>query len=457
MLNRICPITLVFINLLLFFMAADEAFADAPVELEQAKSSIISLIKEGNYAQAQTQTQKMIDDFPENPDLPKVIYNIAEGYRWSTRPDKDKYEYARIFYQQVIQSYPDSAYADKAALGISRGKVLSLIVSQDFDAAGQALDEMVASFPNHPNLPDELYWIARKYGWSERHEEEKAVYQQILQNYPDSPFADKARLGFSRAAVQSLVMSQDYDGAKKALDKLVADFSEHPDLHDALYWIAVRYVWSGRFEDAKRVYQQIIQNYPDSPSVSSARLGFSRADVLSLMMLQDYNRAKEALDKMIVDFSGHPDLPDAILTMGRQCYDEGISKESEGLADEAKDRFEKAAKIWDRLVNELPTSSLTAEACCWAGDCYLKLGKHQDSIRCFQKVVDDYPEYEYAWHAQFTVGRCYEELKDTGAVEESAADAQIKAAYERVIQNYPDCPAAGYVRHLLSREVEKEK
>jgi hypothetical protein len=51
------------------------------------------------------------------------------------------------------------------------------------------------------------------------------------------------------------------------------------------------------------------------------------------------------------------------------------------------------------------------------------------------------------------VGRCYEGLKDTGAIERSLADAQINTAYERVIQNYPNCPAAGYVHYQLSRGV----
>jgi TolA-binding protein len=331
----------------------------------------------------------------------------------------------------------------KANLGIAKVKVLSLIVTQDFDKAEEALDEMVANFSNHPNLPEELYWIGRGFGYWERYEEEKAVYQRILQNYPDSPFAGKAKLGFSRATVQSIIMSQDYDGAKKALDKLIADFSEHKDLHDALYWIAERYLWSDRFENAENIYQQIIQNYPDSSSASKAKFGLSRAGVLSLMMSQNYDQADKALDKMLTDFKGHPDLPKTLLIFGEHCYKQGLAEENKGLADQAKGSFEKAAKIWDRLINEFPASSVMPEACCSAGDCYFKLGKLQDSIRCFQKVVDEYPQYKHAWHAQFTIGRCYDTLKDT--------------AYKQLLEKYPDCPAAEQVRRISSNKTRVEK
>jgi TolA-binding protein len=429
-----------------YILLSEVCFADVSAELKQAKSSVISLIKDDKYSQAQEQAQKLLTDFPKDPDLPKVLYEIAEGYRWSFKSDRNKYEYARIFYQQVMKRYPDSPFANKAALGVAKIKVLSNIMAQDFNAAGQALNEMVADFQNDPNLPDELYWIGRGYGYWERHEEEKNVYQRIIQNYPDSSYVDKARIGFAKANVQSLIISKDYDGAKQALDKLTADFSKHVDLHEALYWIAVRYVWSNRFEDGKRIYQQVIQNFPDSPRVSSAKLDFSRADVLSRMQSQDYKKAKEALDKMIKDFKDSPDLPEALFTMGRQCYDQGLSKQEEGIEEKAKDHFGKAARIWDRLINEFPESPYIPEAACWAGDCYFSIDKYEDSKRCFQKVVDNYPQYEYAWHAQFKIGRCYEELKNTGAIESSIADAQIKAACEQLLIKYPNCDAAESAR-----------
>ncbi len=444
---------------LLFSWMAGKCFADTSVDLEQAKSNIVSLVNGGNYAQAQAETQKVLVDFPQNPALPQVLFEIAQKFRWSgvSDRDKDKYGRAQKVYQQIITNYPDSPFANKAALGIAKTKVLYFIVTQDYNAAGRALNEMVASFPKDPNLPDELYWIGRGYGYWERHEEEKGVYQRIIQNYPDSPWADRARIGFAKANVQSLIMSKDYDAAKQALDRLTADFPKHPDLPEELYWIAERYNWVDKYEEAKGIHQKIIKDFPDSSFVTVARLGFSKADVLSLMVSKEYENGEKAFDELFTDFKSHPDLPRAVLAIGEQCYKQGLSKQDYD-PNQAKDLYGRAAKVWDRLINELPDSSLVPEACCWAGDCYHdKLNKYEDSIRCFQKVVDKYPKYQHASHAQFTVGRCYEALKETGAVDKAVADEKIKAAYEKVIQNYPDCQAATYVNNWLSSQVKAEE
>jgi TolA-binding protein len=373
-------ITFVFIGLL-FSVAAAKVAAEESAKLEQAKSNIISLIGVGNYTEAQAQTQKLLSDFSKEQALPQALYEIAEKFRWSGASDKDKDKYGRAqnVYQQIITNYPDSPFASKAALGIAKTKVLYFIVAQDFNTAGQALNEMIAGFSKHPDLPEQLYWIGRGYGYWDRYEEEKGVYQQIIQNHPDSPYADKARFGISRANVLSLIMSQNYDQAEDAFGKLLVDFPGHPNLEDAHYRVAEGY------------------------------------------------------------------------------YHKALELDNKGLQTSAKDLYTKAAEVWHKQINDFPASSQTPEVCCRAGDCYFKVGKYEDSVRCFQKVVDNYPKYEHAWHAQFTVGRCYEEMKNSGKVEKSTADAKINTAYKQIVEKYPDCPAAKYAHNWLSHQLKDEK
>ena len=449
--NKTHFIALVFVGLLISTASAKD-FVYTSAELSKEMSNIVPLVNQGDYAQAQTLTQKLIADFSKDPELPKALSDIADRYRWA-----DKYEEAKTIYRQIIQDYPDSPIAADARFGLARMDVLSSIWLWKFDDAKAAFDKMVTDFSNHPDFPEELYWTARKYGWSEMHEEEKAIYQQVVEKYPDSPYAVKASLGAARANVQSLILSKDYEGAQKAVDKMVVDFANNPYLHDALYWIAERDEWAGRCENAKSLYQQIIQNYPDSSSAGKAKFGLSRVNAQSLIISGEYDSAEEAVDKLIADFAGHPDLPKAVMFIGEQCYKQGLAEGKQGLTEQAKIRYGKAAEIWENLQDKFPESSLIPEVCGWTGDCYIKLGKYEESIRCFQKVVDSYPEYKHAGHAQYMVGRGYEELKNTGVLEESIADTHIKDAYEKVVLNYPDCPAITYVNSWLSREAEAEK
>ncbi|MFA5251634.1 MAG: tetratricopeptide repeat protein [Phycisphaerae bacterium] len=389
--------------ILLVSVAVAKISTDASAKLEQAKSNIVSLVNGGNYAQAKAQTQKLLADFPKNPALPQALYEIAERYRWSDK--SDKYECAKGLYQQIIQNYPDSPSASKANLGIAKVKVLSLIVAQDFDGAEKALEELVANFSKHPDLPEKLYWIGRGFGYWDGYEEEKGVYQRIIQNHPDSPFAVKAKLGISRAAVQSLIMSQDYDGAEKAFSKLVTDFKDHPDLHDAIYWIADRYARSGKYEKANILYQRIMQNYPDNSSaIDRAKLGLSMANAQSLIMLGKYDGAEEAIDRLIVDFAGHPDVAKVVRNIGLSYYAKARLTNLEGDIEEGKVFYRKAIEVWERLIFEFPDSEVVPNAYFSSAVCYAQeLGEYQKGIDYFQKIVNNWPDFEDAQQAQLLI------------------------------------------------------
>ena len=108
------------------------------------------------------------------------------------------------------------------------------------------------------------------------------------------------------------------------------------------------------------------------------------------------------------------------------------------------------------VIKDLPNdSNAIPEACCWAGHSYYTLGKYTESIKCYQKVVDDYPDYHLAWHALFQVGRNYKKLKESGLISKSEADIRIKAAYEQILVDYPACPAAKGAEQWLSRQNSK--
>jgi tetratricopeptide (TPR) repeat protein len=270
-------------------------------------------------------------------------------------------------------------------------------------------------------------------------------------------WTDKAKLGFARANINSLINSRNYSQAKEGFDKLVAeDFSTHEDWPATLYWIAREFGGSNLYEEEMAIYRQIVQNYPDNLYANKARLGLSRANVLSLIMSQDYNQADIAFDKMIADFAGHPDLSSAILGTAEPYYNKALRLEGEGLQGQAKECFRKALRIAEIAKDKCPNYVESADTLFWTGVCYRALGDYEKSIECCQKVVDNWPDYTNAWQAQFLIGCNYEELKTSGAVSEVEANTKAKAAYEELLKNYPGCPASESARTWLNlRNSEK--
>jgi len=52
-------------------------------------------------------------------------------------------------------------------------------------------------------------------------------------------------------------------------------------------------------------------------------------------------------------------------------------------------------------------------------------------------VVDNWPDYQYAWSAQYLIGTCYENLKESGGLPEAEASLKMEQSYKAVVEKYP--------------------
>jgi TolA-binding protein len=420
-------------------------------KLGVSRAEVKSLIAAQNYNRAEEALEKLIADFSERPDLPEALYWITERYERT-----DRFEDAKRTYQRIIQNYPDSPWAGTAKLAISRAEVKSLIVSQNYDQANTALNKMVTDFSEHPDLPEALYWITERYERASKFENAQLNYKRIIEIYPGSPWASKAELGFSRAEVMSLIASQKYKRANNALNKMIIDFSSHPDLPETLYWITERYERTDRFEDAKHNYQRIIRNYPHSPWASKAKLGVPKAEILSFIVSQEHARAEETLDKMAADFNDHPDLPEAIFAIGDEYYKLAFNPADDPKLPKTDNKayFQRALTIWKRIIEGLPETipTVTANAYRSSAECYRRLEQYPQALEHYQIEVNNWPDNnENAWWALYNIGLCYQKMEAEGAISESEANQKTRLAYQQLLEKYPDCQRAQEVKKWLEK------
>ena len=409
--------------------------------LKAQRNLVILYISMEETDQAQEALDKLAQEFSGDRNLPKALLSIAETYRKSK-----KFEEAESIYETVATDYPGTEHALKA-----RKKLTIVYVDVGDDTGAQeALDKLAQEFSGNPNLADALYEIATRYEWVRgRYEEAQPIYQQIIQQFPDSSYA-KEQVDLSRTNVIYLIESGNYSLAQEVLHKLVAEFSGHPDLPRTLDGIAGRYEKAKKYDEAKSIYQDIVANYPGTDYAFDAQRKIAIVDIKA----GNDTAAQAALDRLIADFNDHPALPEAVVEIGEQYYHKAFTYKNESLDTEARDHFRKAIAVWERIITELPASATTPQAYYFSARCYRRLGEYNNAIKCYQKVVDDWPEYKYAWDAQYMIGRTYQYLKRSDAMPESKADPKIKAAYERVLQDYPDCPAAKAAQNWLKYNVK---
>jgi TolA-binding protein len=401
-----------------------------------------------NYALSQSEIVSVMGENEINllSRFPAALYDIAKRY-----DGLNKFEEAKGVCRLILQNHPDSPSARGAQLYLARRNIMSLIKSKEYTEAQAELDTLIADFNDHPDFAESLCAIAQSYEWPRKFEKAESLYERAARLDPNNPYVIEAQFNWPKLHIFSLIKSENYTDANVAIDKFVDDFAEHPALPGVLYWFAKEFEASKAYEEAKSIYQQVVQQYPDSSHAAKAWLGFYRIEALSLIEAGDDAAAQAALDILIADFNDHSDLAAAVFAVGERYYNWAFQCENQGLAAESEENFQKAIAVWERIITELPPSPITPQAYFSSAECCRRLGKYEKAVEYFQAVVDNWPDYEYAGDAQFLIGTSYERLRNGGSLPESEANPKIEQAYKSVVDKYPDCASAKYSSMELGR------
>jgi tetratricopeptide (TPR) repeat protein len=399
----------------------------------------------GKDAAGQTEINRLLANYSGDERMAEVVRDIAYLYH-----SFGKHEKAIPLYQYVVDNWPGDYYAMWSLMGMAMSNVIL-----GNDGAVQAnINKLVADYSNSEHSDDvakAIRDIAYQYRGLKKYEKANQLYQLIINHWPENEYALWSRMGLA----QSHISTGNNASAQAEIDSLTANFNNHPSLSAALYDIAKRYEIEEEHEKAKDIYQQIIQQHPDSFEAGKARLDIPKINDSLLTLSRTDTELQAAIDKLFTDFAGHPDLSDVVLAVAEPYYDEALRKEAEGLTSQARSYFQKALAVHETVKNRVPGYVPTADTLCWTGVCYRALGDYQKSIECSQKVVDDWPGHEYAWRALFLVACNYEELKESGAISKSEAETKAKAAYEQLLEEYPNCLAAGTAQKWLTERNSK--
>lgn len=506
-----------------------------------SRADATNLVESKDYNNANTAIDKMVSDFATNPDLPETLYWLAERYKAQNRTAE-----AVRLNQIIVQKYPASPWAGKGNLNLTREKIISLIASQNYELSKAALDKFMTDFAGNPQLPEAIFWIAERYQRFDRFDDAKQIFQQIIDKFPNSPWADKSKTWLSRINVLSLIVAQDYDNAKAALAQFTTGFANTPDFPEAIYWIAERYERQGKTDDAQALCQKIITDYPASQWVTKAKAGHPsgndvvqdastivdiKADTNSVAVIKDvnlnpdlekaaveiyrvargyeeandYDSADKAYEQVVRDYPATIKGSNAVLDIRRlgilnaldsndtnqadillsqyvedfnltpyageclellvdKCYLTASQLRRQYKSQEANSRFAFAENVLQIMIDKKTTGNSTignadslAGLYFYAAGCRQNQQKWDGAIKYFQKVVDNYPDFQYAWNAQAAIGWCYEEIRDLSQAPKEAINPLAEEAYKTVLEKYPGCTMAYYAAYRLGElSVQKD-
>jgi len=399
-------------------------------------------IELGDDPNAEAAVEKLIAKFADRDEIADAVDEMADEYK-----DAKKYDKALELYKYVVKTWPDS----EQAMG-SQADVAKLYIELGDDPnAEAAVDKLklIAEFGDRDGeaIADAVDEVADAYREVKKYEKALELYQYyVVDNGPEANGAMWAQAGIA----MTYIAAGDDPNTQGAIDKLVTKFSGNPDLPYALDEVEEMYEERRRYDKAKEICQQIIRIDANSSEARKAVLDIRKLEIMSLIEAGNDADAAVGIDKLVADFNDHSALPKVIYEIGRKYQDDACRYEGEGLDVEAKVEFQKAVTTWQIITGIYRNSAVAPRAFYAMSDCYRKLDERVKAIECYEEILGNWPDYGYAWSAQFHIGYCYEQLKHAGAVPASIADAKTKVAYERVVEEYPDCPAAEAARDWLN-------
>ncbi|MBA7681660.1 Cell division coordinator CpoB [subsurface metagenome] len=393
----------------------------------------------GNDAAAQAGIDGLIADFADHPELPGEVYKIEAQY-WRMK----RYEDVKLLCEYIAENHSDSDLAIKARTSVAAADILL----GNYAAAQAGIDAVIRDFAEDPELARMLWklgivsWIGEKYDWS------RQFYQRVVDTWPESSYAKRSQIGIIRADIKL----GGNPSVLAGVDELIADFADHPELPGEVYELAYDCHLLKRYEDARQLWQRVVDSCPDRNDmiVMRSRIGVIMVDI----DLGDDPSALAGVDALIANFYDHPRLPQAVFRIGEQYYRLASAYRNQGLEIQSTESFAKAITVWERILRDISVEldpRYPPHAYYSSAISFGYLGQHETAINYYQALVDNWPDYKFAGIALFRIGRAYESLRKSGAVSKSEADSETRSAYEQLLEKYPTCIAAKSARRWLDR------
>ncbi len=205
-----------------------------------------------------------------------------------------RHETGRLLFTTIINTYPDSRYLALAKLAIADSFYIEGTTSALIQA-GQAYEDWRTYFPTDQLADDALLKVAetemRQMGLSDRDISHARKAEQrlkaLLQRYPQSDLRQQAELRLRQVqdnlAMHNLQVARFYydsryshkkgglKGAQDRLKEIVEKFPNFCLMDEVLFRYATTFLEEEEPDEAAKLYQQIVRDFPNSEYVEKAK------------------------------------------------------------------------------------------------------------------------------------------------------------------------------------------
>lgn len=488
---------------------------DAQHELFALTSIAQTYMNQGEFDRAIEAYKTILEKYPDNRTAKvDALLGIANVLK-----EKRDYDAALKAYQQIVDEYPRVRQVYWALSGMAQ--IYSM--TGRVDEAARAYQEIETRFPeNAQGLADAQLNFANLMRNAGRREEAQKSFQQIIQQHTGTRQAALAM----ESMAQMQIETQNYDAARKIYKQLLTDFQHNPrvvfnaylglgnaylaqnnmteaikayetaaqqavndsDRVQATGSVAQAYINAGKLDEAKTLYEQLVERYPNNPAaIADAQIGLgniataqNRPDdarryfsqvaddfpgqmrastaLQSLAMLEiaegDYRAMEKIVNKLETQ---HRDDPNAVINVRMSAANKlnstGSPREALDQIDRiverypnapqtawalhlqaqiyvAQKQYDQAEKVFQKIITQFESNMVAVvDAHYGQAELLRQQKKYDEAMKAYQQIVEKWPNYQQAIKALNAIALLYSQRRQIKQEEE---------IYRRIIENYPN-------------------
>ena len=213
-----------------------------------------------DYSAAITTFQQLLDDFPSSSYADDAQYYIA----YINEKKFGYYSKALLEYYELLINYPDSIWADDAQLGMGN----CYYSSGEYNNAIVEYQKVINDYPNNPFHDYTQYYIGHSYRGLYDFEQAVIEFSKVINNYLESDYVAPAQYYIAYSYYQALNYNQAILEFQLTIDNYPdSTWPGEPDRFVAplaQFYIGYCHGKLAQYPEAIAAYQLVIDNYSDS-------------------------------------------------------------------------------------------------------------------------------------------------------------------------------------------------
>lgn len=322
--------------------------------------------RQGRHQEALKQYDRLLEDFPDSQHRIQATFERGQALLALEKPDEAAEAFKTVIEQDRSGRF--APYARSHLGGLS-------LASKDFAAAAEQFDRAAAAAGDDAARGEAVFQKGQALLAAQRYADAAAAFGSLVDEQPSHP---RAPLAAAQRAIALARVKRDAAALREIDSALSRAADVEPATRDALsYERGCCLRETGDTDGAAAAFRELAGR-GQGPLAPYATLDLAALE-------SDAGRFKEAselLTRLRRPREGAPLPPDVA---------EGAAYRL-AICEYRLERPKQAAALLEEFLTAYPKSSLIPAATVLAGECQFLLGRHDEAVRHFRRVLDEFPQ-----------------------------------------------------------------